>query len=778
MSITLGAQIPAGYYNNAEGKTGDALKVALHNIIKGHNPVGYDGLIDAYPDTDCDANGKIIDIYSNKQWSPYSGQCGSYKKEGDCWNREHTWPQSWFNEQSTPRCDLFHVYPTDGYVNNRRSSYPYGEVGSASYTSGNGSKLGTCKTPGYTDKVFEPIDEYKGDIARGFFYMSVRYYSEDSNWDSSDMTNKSVIKDWAMKMLLRWHEQDPVSQKEIDRNNVVYSKYQHNRNPFIDHPEYARMIWDENWTPAPTYAIACATGLQHGSIAAPATASEGTTVAITATPDPGYAVDTYSVWKTGDTGTTVSVTSNGTFTMPAYAVTVSATFKENTTYYDIAVVQTPNGTVTASAATALPGTLVTVTPTPAAGYALAALHVFETATNVPVEMAGDNQFVMPAYDVTIAAVFAEPGDYAYQKVEQALSDWSGQYLIVYEEGSKAFDGGLSTLDATGNNISVAISNNRIAVSSTTDAASFTIAKSGSSYSIKSASGYYIGQTSNANGLSANASTAYSNSISYNAGNVDIVSSGGAYLRFNSGDNRFRYYKSGTYAAQQAIQLYKKVGEPVSVAHTITFHNGTETTTQTVNDFEASVLDACTFTRDGYVFAGWNTKADGTGDYYADEATVTLFADLDLYAQWDQLFAVTCLTSPYGIITATPTEATEDTPIILTAQPQPGYQLRSWSVSDAYGNDVPVMENSFDMPASNVQVSASWLPAGDVNDDGKVTIADAVALVAYLLGHPSEPFLEQAADIDGVEGITIGDAVEIVNRILGLPLAPSDWRGNL
>ena len=273
MSITLGAQIPAGYYNNAEGKTGDALKVALHNIIKGHTKVGYDGLLDAYPDTDCDANGKIIDIYSNKQWSPYSGQCGSYKKEGDCWNREHTWPQSWFNEQSTPRCDLFHVYPTDGYVNNRRSSYPYGEVGSASYTSGNGSKLGTCKTPGYTDKVFEPIDEYKGDIARGFFYMSVRYYSEDSNWDSSDMTNKSVIKDWAMKMLLRWHEQDPVSQKEIDRNNVVYSKYQHNRNPFIDHPEYARMIWDENWTPAPTYAIACATGLQHGSIAAPATAS-------------------------------------------------------------------------------------------------------------------------------------------------------------------------------------------------------------------------------------------------------------------------------------------------------------------------------------------------------------------------------------------------------------------------------------------------------------------------------------------------------------------------
>ena len=760
MSITMGAQIPAGYYNNAEGKTGDALKVALHNIIKGHTEVGYDGLIDAYPDTDCDANGKIIDIYSNKQWSPYSGQCGSYKKEGDCWNREHTWPQSWFNEQKTPRCDLFHVYPTDGYVNNRRSSYPYGEVGSASYTSGNGSKLGTCKTPGYTDKVFEPIDEYKGDIARGFFYMSVRYYSEDSNWDSSDMTNKSVIKDWAMKMLLRWHEQDPVSQKEIDRNNVVYSKYQHNRNPFIDHPEYARMIWDENWTPASTYAIACATGLQHGSIAAPATASEGTTVAITATPDPGYAVDTYSVWKTGDTGTTVSVTSNGTFTMPAYDVTVSATFKENTTYYDIAVVQTPNGTVTASATTALPGTLVTVTPTPAAGYALAALHVFETATNVPVEMVGDNQFVMPAYDVTIAAVFAEPGDYAYQKVEQALSDWSGQYLIVYEEGSKAFNGNID--NKWGRCSDVSISDDKLIESNATvDGYVVTVIKNGTGYNFLLPSGKYMSCTTSSNFAESTSPVTYQVSlkdkgISISYGNVALYYNGSGGLRFYSSDT------------MEAIQLYKKVGEPVSIAHTITFHNGTETTTQTVNDFEASVLDACTFTRDGYVFAGWNTKADGTGDYYADEATVTLFADLDLYAQWDQLFAVTCLTSPYGTITATPAEATEDTPIILTAQPQPGYQLRSWSVSDAYGNDIPVMENSFDMPASNVQVSASWLPEGDVNDDGKVTIADAVALIAYLLGHPSEPFLEQAADIDGVEGITIGDAVEIVNRILASP----------
>ena len=147
-----------------------------------------------------------------------------------------------------PRTDLHHIFPTDGYVNGRRSNYAYGEVGSATWTSRNGSKLGACKTPGFTGTVFEPIDEYKGDLARALMYMSVRYYSEDGSWGSSDMTVKSEIKPWAIAMLLRWNDQDPVSQKEINRNNVIYRDYQHNRNPFVDHPEYARMIWDPSWS--------------------------------------------------------------------------------------------------------------------------------------------------------------------------------------------------------------------------------------------------------------------------------------------------------------------------------------------------------------------------------------------------------------------------------------------------------------------------------------------------------------------------------------------------
>ena len=255
LAVTAVAQPPANYYNSANGLTGDQLKMALHNIIKGHTSISYSQIWNAYWSTDNKGNGVVWDMYSDRPngTPPYvyhlgQDQCGNYSGEGDCYNREHSWPSSWFNDQSTPRTDLHHIFATDGYVNNRRGNFPFGEVRSATWTSQNGSKLGSCKTSGYSGTVFEPIDAYKGDFARAIMYMSVRYYTEDSSWGNSDMTTKSVIKPWAIDMLLRWNDQDPVSQKEIDRNNAIYNDYQHNRNPFVDHPEYARMIWDPHWS--------------------------------------------------------------------------------------------------------------------------------------------------------------------------------------------------------------------------------------------------------------------------------------------------------------------------------------------------------------------------------------------------------------------------------------------------------------------------------------------------------------------------------------------------
>ncbi|MDO9255389.1 MAG: endonuclease [Bacteroidales bacterium] len=258
------AQIPAGYYTNAIGKTGAPLKTALYDIIKNHTSISYTALWTAYTTSDKKTDGKVWDMYSNCAFTFVTNQCGNYSVECDCYNREHSFPQSWFNEASPMVSDMFHVYPTDGKVNGYRSNYPFGVVTKPTYTSSNGSKLGPCTFPGYTSTVFEPIDEYKGDFARTYFYMATRYENLIASWQSNGNANEILngtsfpcFDAWFLNLLFTWNASDPVSQKEIDRNNVVYNSYQHNRNPYIDHPEYANLVWgmSTSITEAPAYKV-------------------------------------------------------------------------------------------------------------------------------------------------------------------------------------------------------------------------------------------------------------------------------------------------------------------------------------------------------------------------------------------------------------------------------------------------------------------------------------------------------------------------------------------
>ncbi|MRX68731.1 Por secretion system C-terminal sorting domain-containing protein [Flavobacterium resistens] len=326
------AQIPSGYYNTATG-TGYTLKTQLYNIIKGHTDNGYAGLYTTYQTSDVDNfyenDGTVLDMYSENPsgTDPYNystgstQRCGNYSVEGDCYNREHIIPQSVFNEQSPMVADAHFITPTDGKVNGMRSNYPHGTVASATYTSQNGGKLGSSSVSGYSGTVFEPINDFKGDIARMYFYFATRYENTVAGYSYAMFNGSSnqVFTTAFLNMLLAWHSQDPVSAREIARNNAIYAR-QNNRNPFIDHPEYVNQIWGgtpSGDTQAPTTPTSLAsTSKTATSISLSWTASTDN-VAVT-----GYDIYANSVLKTTVSGVTATIT--GLTASTAYSIYVKA----------------------------------------------------------------------------------------------------------------------------------------------------------------------------------------------------------------------------------------------------------------------------------------------------------------------------------------------------------------------------------------------------------------------------------------------------------------------
>ena len=236
VASTIGvSSVAADYYASITNTTnGTTLASSLHTLSQNKHTttLSYPGLWSAYATTDILPGTNIIwDIYSD-----YAYECGgtkqgaNYSLEGDSYNREHTVPQSWFSEASPMVADCFHVYPTDGKINGIRSNYPYGEVGTVTDTNGNpsqnGSKLGSSKLSSYSGTVFEPIDEYKGDIARSYFYMAIRYSDKLSNWTSGEAQkifkgSYPYLTNYAMDLFAKWSHEDPVSDKEYIRNNAI-----------------------------------------------------------------------------------------------------------------------------------------------------------------------------------------------------------------------------------------------------------------------------------------------------------------------------------------------------------------------------------------------------------------------------------------------------------------------------------------------------------------------------------------------------------------------------
>ena len=251
----------ADYYGGIDfTATNDDLKKQLHDLINPHTVISYDDVWNAFPTIDiflprypCDVNtSHIPDVYSAYCWSADKvtpgGECGNYQKEGDCFNREHLWPKSWFggfDYGANAQTDLFELWPTDGYVNGLRGDLPFGVVSRTSikYNSTSGCLIGACNVTGYSGQCFEVNDVLKGDFARAYFYIATAYYNE---WTCCDTpgTNGSDIKPWMENILRSWHDNDPVDDLEKQRNDVVYLQWQNNRNPFVDNPQLVNQIND------------------------------------------------------------------------------------------------------------------------------------------------------------------------------------------------------------------------------------------------------------------------------------------------------------------------------------------------------------------------------------------------------------------------------------------------------------------------------------------------------------------------------------------------------
>jgi len=241
-AVTASAEVPMAYYRGLDGKSESELKTAAYNIIRNLTPISdYYDLPDYF---------EVTDVYPNSRrwWDMYS-DIPLYAPSFKGLNREHSLPKSWWGGLTNVQAytDLNHLYPSESAANMAKSNYPLGMVDRTSPTKFNNG-VTTVGYPvagqgGGAGYVFEPDDEYKGDFARTYFYMATCY--QDYTWKYKYMLVNGTyptLNQWSVDLLLKWHREDQVSQKEIDRNEAVY-KFQNNRNPFIDFPELAEYIW-------------------------------------------------------------------------------------------------------------------------------------------------------------------------------------------------------------------------------------------------------------------------------------------------------------------------------------------------------------------------------------------------------------------------------------------------------------------------------------------------------------------------------------------------------
>jgi endonuclease I len=519
------------------------------------NSVSYNSLTNYWPKTDANnGSGNPVLFYSDE----ISGN----------FNREHVWPKSRGSfKETNAGSDLHHLRPTNADINSTRGNKTMGNVkGVYSTYKTKALNGGTVLWYNTDADVVEVRDNIKGDVARILLYVWCRWqepnlYENDPNptIGSGDDANNGLKVIESLDTLLEWMELDPVDTWEMSRNDQC-ENVQGNRNVFIDYPEYAWLLF--GLTPPSDYQTPSGEAMNTTSFTITAVANNSawgsvslSGCTVTATPNTGYYAESATVspagaatlTQSGNTFTVSNLTADCTVTVNFAAKTAcTVSFAAN------------GGTGTMASQQVYAGEDFTL---PACGFTAPGGQRFAGW-----KWSLDNAVYQPNATVTVngdctftAQWQALSSDAEYVLVETAPADWSGDYLIVCNAGPYAMDGSLTSLDATSNYKTVTLSDKTITVSADENDFYFTVEPNGSGYAIKAASGKYIGWASNnGNGLTSS-DTALPITLSLSGTDANIVGSAGAYLRFNaqSGQTRFRFYKSNSYSSQKAVSLYKR-----------------------------------------------------------------------------------------------------------------------------------------------------------------------------------------------------------------------------
>ena len=514
LALTLSmawAQGPNGsntYYQAANGKKGAALKTALCGIIYNKTERDYDDLWTDFRSTDKrPTDGKVWDMYSGiTNYTFGTDQAGNYSAEGDKYNREHSFPKSWFgisgsNIPKGPGTDLFHLYPTDGYVNGMRSNYPFGETSSPTYSSVGGfSKLGPCSYPGYTGKVFEPNDLYKGDFARTYFYMVTCYENLIETWYEKNSESHPTLdgkkypglSSWQLSMLMKWAKNDEVSAKERARN-IAVAGIQNNRNPFIDYPGLEEYIWGE-WQ------------------------------------DVEFSYDNYVSPYGGETPTTVSTPTfspaGGTYTT-AQTVTITCSTIGATIYY------TTNGSTPSASSTMYNGPIT----------------ISETTTLKAIAIKDDTSSNVATATYTIGGDEPMPiGNGSFTKVTSTSQLVAGyEYIFVAETSKQVMNSTAKTTYFEGSDVD--ISNNTIAYDESMLV--LTLGGSNGAWTFQNGSNFLVSTGAKKVSLSSSSATWTISTAAFTA--TPKTSSYGT-LQYNAASPRFTTYTS----TQEAAVLYYRI----------------------------------------------------------------------------------------------------------------------------------------------------------------------------------------------------------------------------